>query len=340
MSSSEISGKVYAGGLNFSTTTEALKAHFEQYGKVTDCIVMTDRETGRSRGFGFVTFEDPGSANAAIAMPSQNLDGRTVSVKKAVRDAPPGGGGTGMGSSNGGAGAPDNSSSSGEYNAVKIFVGGLSPSVDYDKLIAYFGKFGTIEDAVVMMDASTQRSRGFGFVTFSETSAVEAVMEQYKTNELEGKWVEVKRCVPQDKMAPGQSSKGKGKGGSRGAAPPPMSGGGMMPGGMPDMQSCPAAASYAPGGFPGAYGMYPGAYGGYAQAAAYGAYAGCGYPGAYGAPSPYGYPGYAYPPGYGAAPAYGGCGAPGAFPGYPGMAPAAALPPSGDPNAAQRAAPY
>eukprot|EP00930_Biecheleria_cincta_P074978 TRINITY_DN62178_c0_g1_i1.p2 TRINITY_DN62178_c0_g1~~TRINITY_DN62178_c0_g1_i1.p2 ORF type:complete len:348 (-),score=59.48 TRINITY_DN62178_c0_g1_i1:49-1065(-) len=337
--SSDISGKVYVGGLNFNTSTDALKAHFEQYGKISDCIVMTDRETGRSRGFGFITFEDPGSANAAIAMPSQSLDGRTVSVKKAVRDAPPAGagmgaGGAGMGSSSGDTGAQD--SSSGEYNAVKIFVGGLPPSVDYDKLTAYFSKFGTIEDAVVMMDASTQRSRGFGFVTFSNNSAVEAVMAVYKTNEIEGKWVEVKRCIPQDKMAPGQSSKGKGKGG-RGS---PTTSGGMMPGGMPEMQPCPAVASTAPGGFPGAYGVYPGAYA-YAQPGAYGAYAGCGcgYPGAYGTPTAYGYPGYAYPPGYGAAPAYGGC-APGAFPGYGAMAPAAALPPADPCAAQQRAAPY
>eukprot|EP00931_Biecheleriopsis_adriatica_P117274 TRINITY_DN92808_c0_g1_i1.p1 TRINITY_DN92808_c0_g1~~TRINITY_DN92808_c0_g1_i1.p1 ORF type:complete len:296 (+),score=63.73 TRINITY_DN92808_c0_g1_i1:42-929(+) len=288
-------GKIYVGGLNFSTTTDALKAHFEQFGKISDCIVMTEKDTGRSRGFGFVTFEDPGSANAAVAMPTQQLDGRSISAKKATRDG-------GKGGSKGGGG--DNGIASGaEYNAVKIFVGGLPASVDYDKLTGFFQKFGTIQDAVVMMDSSTQRSRGFGFVTFTESAAVELVMQTYNTNEIDGKWIEVKRCIPQDKMAPGQSTKGKGKGGSQ---PPPDQG-------PPPMMTAPAP------GFPGAYGAY-GAY-----PPAYGAYPGYGYA----APPAYGYPGYGYP-GFGAPPppAYGAYGTYGA------------LPPQPDAPAEQRSAPY
>ncbi|CAJ1382906.1 unnamed protein product [Effrenium voratum] len=186
----EDGGKVYVGGLNFSTSSDGLKAHFEQFGAISDCVVMTDRETGRSRGFGFVTFEDPGSVNAAITMPTQQLDGRSVTVKKATRE------GSGKGAGPAPAGV--------EFNVVKVFVGGLAPSVDYEKLTGYFQRFGAIEDAVVMMDAATQKSRGFGFVTFAESSSVEACMDNYDSNELEGKWIEVKRCIPQARDLPGQ----------------------------------------------------------------------------------------------------------------------------------------
>mmetsp|Transcript_24275 Transcript_24275/g.45904 ORF Transcript_24275/g.45904 Transcript_24275/m.45904 type:complete len:307 (-) Transcript_24275:116-1036(-) len=299
-------GKVYVGGLNFSTTSEGLKAHFEQFGIISDCIVMSDRETGRSRGFGFVTFEDPGSANAAITMPTHQLDGRTVSVKKATREGSAGGGGKGMSGGFGG-GDPNAGATGVEYNVVKVFVGGLPPTVDYDKLTGYFQKFGAIEDAVVMMDPSTQRSRGFGFVTFTDSSSVEACMQNYNSNEIEGKWIEVKRCIPQDKMAPGSGGKGKGKG----KGPPSgCNGGGGGPGMAPQ-----GGPGYGGGAYGGGYGGYGGAY-----SPGYGGYGGYGYAAP---PAAYGYPGYG---GYGGYPAPGGYAAYGA-------------PPPGPP-AENRAAPY
>lgn len=271
-------GKVYVGGLNFSTTSEALKAHFEQFGQISDCVVMTDRDLGRSRGFGFVTFEDPGSVNAAITMPTQQLDGRNVTVKKATRE----------GSRQGGGAEPQGV----EFNVVKVFVGGLPPSVDYDKLTGYFEKYGSIEDAVVMIDPGTQRSRGFGFVTFTDSSSVEACMQNYNSNEIDGKWIEVKRCIPQDKMAPGQG-KGKNKG------KPPSYSNGSSPGGSGAGYPPNYGHGYPPGGPPGygGFGPAPGHYGvqgcGYGYPPAYGQGYAPGTPG-YGAP---GYGGYgAYPP--------------------------------------------
>jgi len=201
--------KIYVGGLSMETTSDSLRAHFAHFGEITDCIVMCDKVTGRTRGFGFVTFKDSGVANAALGT-SNLVDGREVSCKKAVRENPQNyvQGGTG----------------SGVYNSIKIFVGGLPASCDYEKFTAYFGRFGAIQDAVVMMDSQTQRHRGFGYVTFQDNSAVEAALQNYAANQIDGKWIEVKRCIPQDKMSPGLSFKGGGKGKGAFAA----SGGGIV----------------------------------------------------------------------------------------------------------------
>ncbi|KAJ6128166.1 hypothetical protein N7471_009383 [Penicillium samsonianum] len=95
--------KIYVGNLSWHTTTESLSAAFSQYGNIVDSIVMTDRETGRSRGFGFVTFSSEEEANAAIdALNEQDLDGRRIRVNLA--NARPSGGGGFGGGAGGGAG--------------------------------------------------------------------------------------------------------------------------------------------------------------------------------------------------------------------------------------------
>lgn len=76
--------RLYVGNLSWGTTEEGLRQAFEEFGTVADARVITDRDTGRSRGFGFVTFEDEEAADAAIQqMDGQELDGRPVKVNVA-----------------------------------------------------------------------------------------------------------------------------------------------------------------------------------------------------------------------------------------------------------------
>lgn len=97
-----MSKKLFVGGLSWGTSDEGLRAAFEGFGPVVEAKVIMDRDTGRSRGFGFVTFETADAAEAAIAsMDGQELDGRRVRVNVA-QDR--GGGGGGGGGSRGGRG--------------------------------------------------------------------------------------------------------------------------------------------------------------------------------------------------------------------------------------------
>ncbi len=100
--------RVYVGNLAYSVTTEELRDAFSSSGKVTDARVMTDKETGQSRGFGFVTFSSDAEATTAIeTWNGQNLSGRDLVVNEArerTDNRGPGGGGTR--SFGGGNGAP------------------------------------------------------------------------------------------------------------------------------------------------------------------------------------------------------------------------------------------
>jgi RNA recognition motif-containing protein len=99
-----MSKNLYVGNLPFTTTDEDLRQAFSQYGTVVKAQVIMDRETGRSRGFGFVEMAD-GAEEAVNAMNGAQFGGRTLTVNEAKpREPRPGGGGGGGGFGGGGGG--------------------------------------------------------------------------------------------------------------------------------------------------------------------------------------------------------------------------------------------
>ena len=92
--------RLYVGNLSFSTTTETMRSQFATVGEVTDVHLVSDRDTGQSRGFGFVTMGSAADAAKAIAaMNGAVLDGRALRVNEAEeRQSNRGGGGGRRGS--------------------------------------------------------------------------------------------------------------------------------------------------------------------------------------------------------------------------------------------------
>ena len=76
--------KLFIGGLSFETTDDSLREHFEKWGTLTDCVVMRDPQTKRSRGFGFVTYSCVEEVDAAMCARPHKVDGRVVEPKRAV----------------------------------------------------------------------------------------------------------------------------------------------------------------------------------------------------------------------------------------------------------------
>ena len=96
--------RLFVGGISYSTNSDGLRGLFEQAGQVTDAIVVEDRYSGQSKGFGFVEMSDASEAQAAIAQfNGYSLDGRPLTVNEAKpREERSGGGGGGYGGGGGG----------------------------------------------------------------------------------------------------------------------------------------------------------------------------------------------------------------------------------------------
>lgn len=90
--------KIFVGSLPWSINNDSLKELFAQYGEITEAVVITDRDSGRSKGFGFVTFTKEEEAQKALEMDGKEVEGRTIVVNMAKpRENRTGGGGGGGG---------------------------------------------------------------------------------------------------------------------------------------------------------------------------------------------------------------------------------------------------
>lgn len=74
------SRKLFVGGLSWETSQDNLQRYFSRYGEVIDCVVMKNAESGRSRGFGFVTFSDPNNVSVVLQNGPHSLDGRYLLI--------------------------------------------------------------------------------------------------------------------------------------------------------------------------------------------------------------------------------------------------------------------
>ncbi|KAG6397987.1 hypothetical protein SASPL_139437 [Salvia splendens] len=292
--SSSSAGKLFVGGIAWETSEESFNRYFSKYGEITDSVIMLDKISGRPRGFGFVTFADPEVADKVL-QEEHIIDDRSVEVKRTV---PREGGMQGRG---------------GVSKTRKIFVGGLPLSLTEDDLRDYFSAYGNIVEHQIMLDHKTNRSRGFGFVTFESEDSVEKIFSDGRMHELGGKQVEIKRAEPKrsgfDNSNEGRFHRGSSSSRSSGNFGGGSEGFGSGYGGKMGRGGYGGYGSY--GGY-GGYGNYPGNYAGGASgfyAAAAAGYGGYGYGYGFGGPmyggGAYASGGYGAPVGYGGAVGYG-----------------------------------
>lgn len=161
--------KLYVGNLPFVVNAQMLGELFEEAGQVLDVNLITDRETGNSRGFAFVTMSTPGELEIAIEKFNQySFEGRLLTVRKAAPK------GTRME-------RPDFGSPN------KVYVGNLPWQTDDSQLLQLFSEHGKVLEARVVYDRDTGRSRGFGFVTYSSENEVNDAISALDGADMDGR---------------------------------------------------------------------------------------------------------------------------------------------------------
>jgi RNA recognition motif-containing protein len=192
--------KLYVAGLSYDTGDDAMFNYFARFGDVERASVVRDKQSGRSRGFGFVSFTTVEAANAVLAKTDLSLDGRNLDIKPA---APRG--------SRALVQMTRTSKEMGEPK--KLFVAGLDTSTNEETFKAYFQQFGTVGEAYIQKDRATGTSRGFGFVEFEDSSSAKKALEHPGHN-IDGSPVDCKVAIARN-ARPGDNQFNRG---------PPMGG--------------------------------------------------------------------------------------------------------------------
>jgi len=170
--------KLFIGGLSYTTTEESLSNFFSQWGELTDCVVMQDPATKRSRGFGFVTFQEAQMVDACMGNRPHKLDGREVEAKRAV--------------------SREESHKPGVHKSVKrMFMGGIKEPVKEDDVKLYFESYGKVESVELLTDKNSGKKRGFGFVNFDDYDVVDKIV-QTRRHVINGVSIEVSKAFSKE----------------------------------------------------------------------------------------------------------------------------------------------
>ncbi|CAL0312808.1 unnamed protein product [Lupinus luteus] len=167
--------KLVVLGIPWDIDTEGLKEYMSKFGDLEDCIVMRERSTGRSRGFGYVTFTSVDDAKNVLSG-EHILGDRTLEVKVAT--------------------PKEEMRAPSAKKVTRIFVARIPPSVTEETFRSHFEKYGEITDLYMPKDQGSKAHRGIGFITFANADSVENLMVE--THELGGSTVVVDRATPKE----------------------------------------------------------------------------------------------------------------------------------------------
>ncbi|OQV13079.1 putative RNA-binding protein squid [Hypsibius exemplaris] len=157
--------KIFVGGLSLDTEDDDLKDHFAQYGTVMHCVVRRDPMTGKSKGYGFVTFSSSSAIEKVFKISSHVIKGCRIDPKLVEP-------------------------------RLKVFVGGLDPQMNDDDLKTYFKQFGTVLQLEWPRDQMrNNQKKNYAFVVFENERVVNYVVTNAK-QEIGGRMCDVRKAIP------------------------------------------------------------------------------------------------------------------------------------------------
>jgi len=173
--------KIFVGGLATATDDRSFVEYFQQYGDITDSIVMFDKVTGNPKRFGFVVFAEVSSMEKCLAACPHTVDGAEVNVKHASKPTP---GRTKWGEDQGNC----------EIHAVFPF----GSTMDKDQITMYFSQFGLVVGCTIPMNKVLNRPKNFCFIKFNERTAVLKALDK-KQHKMGEKYILVTEFVEKEK---------------------------------------------------------------------------------------------------------------------------------------------
>ncbi|KAL7591673.1 hypothetical protein Lser_V15G32356 [Lactuca serriola] len=202
--------KLFIRGIGWETTTDKLRSTFSDFGELEEAIVITDKNTGKSKGYGFVTFKHIDGAVLALKTPSKKIDGRiTVAQLAASKD-----------------------SANVDVSTRKVYVGNVPFEISSERLLSHFSSYGEIEEGPLGFDKQSGKQKGFAFFVYkTEEGARNSLMDSIKN--IDGHQVMCKMATDGKKGKVGgpQGSNGRPVDSVR-SMPGSMNSGYGMPGGI------------------------------------------------------------------------------------------------------------
>lgn len=193
---SEESKSIFVGRLSWAVDNDQLAREFAHCGEVVSATVQMDRNTGKSRGFGYVHFATSEAVEKALLMNGQDIDGRPVNIDRSTQQDK-----GQMREKRAKAFGDDASPPS-----STLFVGNLSFGVTEDTVWSFFNEYG-VKNVRLPTDRDTGRPKGFGYVEFEDIDGAKNAFAASNGAEIEG------RAIRLDYSQPRDSSGGGGRGG-------------------------------------------------------------------------------------------------------------------------------
>lgn len=200
---------LFIGNLSWNVDDDMLRGEFESFGEVVRANIMTMRDSGKSKGFGFVEFTTAeAAAEAHDAKKDQNLDGRPMNV-----DYTEGRGERGPANRQERTNSRAKQFSDQLGNPSNIlFCGNLSFGMTSDKLREAFEEFGTVTRASLPTDRESGQPKGYGYVDFTSLDEAKAALEAMNGSQLDGRAVRLDYATPRADNGGGRSFSGGGRG--------------------------------------------------------------------------------------------------------------------------------